>query len=117
MYIFPIIYSGWITMDCATIFNLFAATSALSVVILQLFPFPVTPSAAISSLSIDTNASTTLTTLSLVFFPDVLTSTLAPDTLAVTSLTRIVSAVALANLPLVIVTFSASIRQKSKKVQ
>ena len=101
-------------MDCATIFNLLAATSALSVVILQLFPFPVTPSAAISNLSIDTNASTTL---SLVFFPEVLTSTLAPDTLAFTSLTRIVSAVALANLPLVIVTFSASIRQKSEKVQ
>lgn len=106
-------------IDLATILNLFAITLSVSAATLQLLPFAVTPSAAIASLSMDTKASVTLTTL--VFFPlselFSLNKTLAPITFASTSVSRIVSAVAFANLPLVIVTLSASIRQKSEEVQ
>ena len=106
-------------IDLAIIFNLFDFTSSVSVATLQSLPFAVTPSAAIASLSMDTNASVTQITLD--FFPlsEVfsLNKTLAPITFASTSVSRIVSAVAFANRPLVIITLSASIRQKSEKVQ
>ena len=106
-------------IDLAIILNLFTVTSSVSVEILQLLPFAVTPSAAIANLSMDTNASVALITR--VFFPlsEVfsLNETFAPITFAFTSVNRIVSALAFENLPIVIITLSASIRQKSEKVQ
>ena len=117
------IYRGWIMIVWAIMLSLFTVSWVGSVVILQFLPLQVTPSAAIANLSMETKASATLVTLAVLFFFPMsellsfLTNRLAPSTLASTSVTRIVSAVALANLPLLIVTRSASIRQKSEKVQ
>ena len=107
----------------AIMLSLFTVSWVGSVVILQFLPLQVTPSAAIANLSMETKASATLVTPTVLFFFPLsellsfLTNSLAPSTFASTSVTRIVSAVALANLPLLIVTRSASIRQKSEKVQ
>ena len=100
-------------MDWAEIFSFLTITWSTIVETWQCLPLAVTPSAAISSLSRERKASSTL--LVLVFLPDSLTINLASITLASTSVTKIVSEVAFANLAFVIVTLRASIRQKSYK--
>ena len=102
-------------MDWAEIFSFLTITWSTIVETWQCLPLAVTPSAAISSLSRERKASSTLVVL--VFLPASLTINLPSITLASTSVTKIVSEVAFANLAFVIVTLRASIRQKSYKVQ
>ena len=103
------------TIDWAEIFSFLTITWSTIVETWQFLPLAVTPSAAISSLSRERKASSTLVVL--VLLPASLTINLPSITLASTSVTKIVSEVAFANLAFVIVTLRASIRQKSYKVQ